>query len=351
MQSTGRIDARIIGSLSEEAALYLSDASSIDRVLRAYYADTRVKRLISHACRQFRQSENFVDELLQDLAILLVEKFILSLNEPEKIYNVLHVSALHIAQRKSLKISESSLDALLEGFDRRDLSTSLVMIDETTSQALIDDRIDRESAIAEFQRRSVKAGEKGQDMLQTIPERANNLCSIDRAQHIVQDHTATKKRKNDPEAQEELSDEAIELNTIRRDLGYTVPDFAALLNIPKGTISSYLYGTVRNIPTGLLREARQLRDQAGTKFSDMVAMYSAMTMEELLKKWVTKLGPFEDQKAADSRLSEVLKVDRATIWRWRERNMRPDPRKMHEYDVLVLQATLTPTLKLKARRA
>ena len=72
-------------SLSEVAQRFIERAASTDDILQAYYRDPRVKRLITAASRQFRQSDDFIEELHQDLALLLVEKFIFELSDADKI--------------------------------------------------------------------------------------------------------------------------------------------------------------------------------------------------------------------------------------------------------------------------
>jgi len=131
------------------------------------------------------------------------------------------------------------------------------------------------------------------------------------------------------------SSSGIELNDIRRELGCTVAEFARLLNTSKGTLSSYMYGIVQNVPESILKEARLLRHQAGNALQAASAKFDNISMREISDAWMKSLG-IDDSKSRETLLAETLKIDRATVWRWRERDMRPDPRRLKAYDDVVI---------------
>lgn len=330
MQSARRIDTRLKAHRSLEKAIadYQSGIASIDDVMQAYYVSPRVKRLIAHACFTSRLTPCFRDELTQELALLLTKKFVQTTEDTDKIYNVLHVSACHIARRKSEKNTEESLDLLLE----QGKSVYPITAGHTDDRCYVMDEIgksmDRKKAMDEFNRRL----RKPQGMTMQLATSLRMSC-IDTVPQLVQRRAKAsihrEKLPNEP------SEAGIELNDIRKELGYSVPEFAKLLNTSKGTLSSYLYGIVRNVPTAMLEEARTLRREAGSEFRAINLKFNELSMHAIIDGWVQSLGIQSDDKRRDTLLAEVLRVDRATVWRWRERNMRPEPRKLKEYDDLV----------------
>ncbi len=337
MHRSGSIDSGLkSASLSVAAQRFLEKAATTDDLLQAYYQDPRVKRLIKAAARQFRQSEDFADELLQDLALLLINKFIQELQDPDKIYNVLHIAAVFRARRKSMRASEDSLDALLERTGDTDPSTSAVMHDADDVYAVVDERLDREKAAKEFNRRMTRLQEGGQSML--INAGVNHMPLMDFAPKVMPQALRKPIRPKKPVNDGTPSPEGIRLNSIRQQLGYTLPEFARILGCPKGTLSSYMYGSVQNVPTKLLEDAQLLTEQVDPDTKKIKAKFAERSMTEIVKGWVDSLGTFTDEKSADMSLATTLQVDRATVWRWRQSKMRPDSRKLEQYDTMVRKA-------------
>lgn len=345
MQSSGRIDSRIspTNNLAEAVSACLDGTASIDDVARAYYADTRVRRLIAHACYKSRLSPDFSEELAQECAVLLTQKFIRTIEDPEKIYNVLHLSACHMARRKAEKAGEDSLDAILERSGEADPSTSEIMGDPRQVIEEVEVSMDRRKAIDEFNRR-LNTQQKGSPMHMTNSLRMSLVHSTPL---VVPRLERIKPPKQEPA--NSPSEAGIELNDIRRELGYTVPEFAQLLNTSKGTLSSYLYGIVKNVPESVLKEARLLRHQAGKEFQALNAKFGNLSMRDIVDAWFKSLGIDVEDKNRDTFLATILGVDRATVWRWRERNMRPEPRKLKEYDDMVVAAVAMSKRDKKAK--
>ena len=101
--------------LEQTVAAYLNGQANHDNVASAYYRSNRVNRLVAHACLKYRSSipVDFAQELKQELALLLSQKFLKTVENPASIYNVLHVSACFIARRRAQKIREESLEGML----------------------------------------------------------------------------------------------------------------------------------------------------------------------------------------------------------------------------------------------
>lgn len=311
---------------------------TVDDVMRAYYDSTRVKRLIAHACYQYRVSPDFAEEITQELALLLIEKFLDKIEDADRIYNVLHRSACFMARRKRDKAGEDSLEDLIERSDDFDPTGSALLTDNKTLEDQIAIRIDHQKAVDDFNRRLALAKEN--PMFATSTLRMDLSLRSTKPQVVsaasVIPRPAPPKAATKPTATTKVvSAEGEELNRIRKTLGYTVPEFAEVLNISKGTLSSYLYGIVQNIPSETVNEARSLISQGGTKFQALAEKFAAMTMREIVESWLielgVELGTENDVRAHAKVLCDALDVDRATIWRWTERDMRPDMRALQDY--------------------
>jgi hypothetical protein len=92
------------------------------------------------------------------------------------------------------------------------------------------------------------------------------------------------------------------------------------------------------VPTKLLEDAQLLTEQVDPGTKKIKAKFAERSMTEIVKGWVVSLGTFTDEKSADMSLATTLEVDRATVWRWRQSKMRPDSRKLEQYDTMVRKA-------------
>lgn len=334
MQSKGRVPPGVITTdpLEQAVAAFRSGQGTAEAVVKSYYDSPRVRRLIAHACFSSRLSPDFEDELKQELAVLLSEKFLDTIQQPEKIYNVLHLSACHIARRRADKATEDSLDALLEPQGEPDNCASAILADERDFAAEVEDSIDHQRAVDEFNRRLEEQTntDRGNQM-----EYGHHLYINPNRERVVYPRRPRDEKKAEKKALSP-SAECVELNEIRKELGYSVPAFATVLNTTKGTLSSYLYGIVKHVPESVMREARMLRRQAGAEYRALQKKFGDLSMREIVDGWIKRLGITEGPKAIDAQLAEVLGVDRVTVWRWRERNMRPDLRTLKEYEDKVM---------------
>jgi transcriptional regulator with XRE-family HTH domain len=336
MQSKRRIDVALTDlSLSDVVSACLAGDIAIDGLARAIYSDPRVKRLIAHACFKFKVPSDAEADITQDLALLLTQKFIKTIVNPEKIYNVLHVSACHIARRKAEKSGEDSLEELIDRSAEYDPDTSSLMYDEHQDPDKLENSIDRRKAIEEFNRRFSHQLQKREDPM--FPATDFRMLAFDAPPHIV--HSVKRPLKKETANAPSLA--GTELNEIRRSLGYSVPEFARLLNTTKTTLASYLYGLVKNVPESIIKEARLLHNQASSELQDLNDRFGNLTMREIANDWIKTLGIDPDDKKCDTLLANALYVDRATVWRWRERDMRPEARKLKEYANLVARVVIT----------
>lgn len=314
-------------SLSDVIRSYLEKTANLAAVMSAFYSDQRVSRCVVDACFRKGCSRNDVDEIKQDLAILLIHKFIKTIKDPEKIYNVLHVAACHIARRKTEKIKEFSIEDLAVEEPRVLYNKDDPVGDDPVVRVI--ETIDRHKAVEEFNRRLT-----GQLKNLPHPLSTSLRLSVVNKQPVLIERPLKPKRLTYRE--ESPSNAGKELGDIRKELGYTVPQFAELLNTSRGTLCSYLYGIVKTVPAQILNEARLLKTSANNDFQEFNKKICGMSMGEIIEQWIVLLGLQEhSKKSLDAQLAEILGVDRATIWRWRERDMRPEVRRLKEYDEIV----------------
>lgn len=338
MQSTRYVPPSVGDPLEGAVARHLAGNGTVDDVMRAYYDSTRVKRLIAHACYQYRVSPDFAEEITQELALLLIEKFLDKIEDADRIYNVLHRSACFMARRKRDKAGEDSLEDLIERSDDFDPTGSALLTDNKTLEDQIAIRIDHQKAVDDFNRRLALAKENPMFATPTLRmdlSLRSTKPQVVSAASVVPRPAPPKPAQKPVATPKVVSPEGEELNKIRKSLGYTVPEFAQVLNISKGTLSSYLYGIVQNIPSETISEARSLISQGGTKFQALAEKFASMTMRDIVVSWLVELGlelgEDNDIRAHAKVLGDALDVDRATIWRWTERDMRPDMRALQDY--------------------
>jgi transcriptional regulator with XRE-family HTH domain len=320
-------------------------------VATAFYSSPRVGRLIRHACFERRLDSDWVDEVRQELAVLLLRKYVSTIDNPEKIYNVLHVAACNIARRSVENNAKVlSLDALSSDDETKDL---LYFDHNARTMDQVNESLDNAKAVEEFNRRFARQTElakkarlptKGVAALKgNIPVELSqptlrmpmfDTSVTEVRPRAVRADTLSKRAApvqaaNGKRAQ---SAEAVELSEIRVFLGYSVPELADALGISKGTLSSYIYGTVQTIPPTVMDNARLMKEQGTVEYQKVMAKFGALSMTKIVDLWTRKLGGFTDSRTAETELAKAAGVDRATVWRWRNRDMRPSWRNLKTYD-------------------
>ena len=131
-----------------------------------------------------------------------------------------------------------------------------------------------------------------------------------------------------------------DLNKIRKDLGVSINEFAELLNISRGTLCSYIYGIVKIVPATTIRQARLIADKEKQSIEANKRFFS-LSMREIIENWAITLGIDADGRSLYNDLAQVLGIEPAAIWRWRERNMRPHIHQLKKYDDIVSLSAAT----------
>jgi len=309
-----------------------------EAVVNAYYECTRVTRIIVDARRRARASTDYDHDLKQEVGLLLATKFVFAINDPERIYNVLHLTACNIARRHATRADERlvvDLDAMTDAEGGGSVELQAQSVDRDADSDSIIARVDLQRAFEVFERctppeillpttRSKRTQERHAMRSQALPTALRLGAIVDHRPIVVQ--TAPPKVAA-PQAEaidQAAADDGRLLNEIRVRLGLTVPAFAAELGISKGTLASYLYGVVRAVPKHVMATAQELAKGGSEKLAEVERRFGLKPMSEIVDDWLLKLEIGPDDRQRDTLLGQILQVDRATVWRWRAREMRPD---------------------------
>ena len=370
--------------LEQTVAAYLNGQASHDNVATAYYRSNRVNRLVAHACLKYRSSipVDFALELKQELALLLSQKFLKTVENPASIYNVLHVSACFIARRRAQKIREESLEGMLGSSE-----SVLDLGNEDPVQAL-EDRIDHRRAVEEFKRRALmepkSTPDKPMQVLEVLlarisedpahgvaqveppayvepeaarrtpistppPPRAHvgetpiTLATPLRIYYDLQNVVVMERGRmpHKPPKDKKVplgpTDENRELKAIQEQMHLPVVKFGRLLGLKKPIIIGYLYGRL-SVPDNILEEARLLRLNQDSDVWDLRLRFENQPMDRIIDGWMELLGLQTAGRAKvplDAKLAELLGVSRVTVWRWRRQVIRPELRDIDAFDRVV----------------
>jgi hypothetical protein len=362
----------------------LNGQASHDNVASAYYRSNRVNRLVAHACLKYRSSipVDFAQELKQELALLLSQKFLKTVENPASIYNVLHVSACFIARRRAQKIREESLEGMLGS------SESILDLGNEDPVQELDDRIDHRRAVEEFKRRALMepkpTPDKPMQVLEVLlarisedpahgvaqleppadlePEAARltpipipptsrarvgeAAVTLDTPLRIYYDlHNVVvmergrlpAKQPKEKKAPLGPTDENRELKAIQEQMRLPVVEFGRLLGLKKPIIIGYLYGRL-SVPDNVLDEARLLRLNQGSAVRELRGRFEGQPMDRIINGWMELLGLQTAGRAKvplDAKLAELLGVSRVTVWRWRRQIIRPELRDIDAFDRVV----------------
>jgi len=312
-----------------------------EAVVNAYYECTRVTRIIVDARRRARASTDYDPDLKQEVGLLLATKFVFAINDPERIYNVLHLTACNIARRHATRADERlvvDLDAMTDAEVGGSIELQAQSVDREADSDSIIDRVDLQRAFEVFERctppeillptkRSTRTQERLAMRSQALPTALRLGAIVDHRPVVVKTSPPRAAVPQAPQAEtivQAAADDGRLLNEIRVSLGLTVPAFAAELGISKGTLASYLYGVVRAVPKHVMENAQELAKGGSEKLAEVERRFGLKSMSEIVDDWLLKLEIGPEDRQRDTLLGQILQVDRATVWRWRAREMRPD---------------------------
>lgn len=306
----------LVAAAFERVKRKLDDESRAS-FLEAFYADQRVTRMIVKIAFEANlRSEYEIDEVRQNVAMLLHTKWldeaVRNAGEKENVYGLLYALTFNAfrTMKKTARASEFRTTGLDVDVDGEPATHGEGLIDESTVDVV--NEIDLHRAQHELMRR----------------------LGLTKNAHLL-DRTTTKRLMPGVEAGETISvrREAVrstapsvaqELVDIRDELGLSNADYAAALGVIAPTLSSYMYGRVRDIPSDVIDNARQMLKAANPASLERRRWVEKSTMSEVLQSWVKMLDlgklPANEQ---DKAVAQVLGCNTTTVWRWRQNTSKP----------------------------
>lgn len=118
--------------------------------------------------------------------------------------------------------------------------------------------------------------------------------------------------------QKNLSEEALTLLAIRRELGMTQADFALALGETKERLVNIENARVKKVAPALLEAARCLASEERNGRIDPLAGLKKMTMNQIIDRWKEMVGASDDDECA-----MLLGASRTAVRRWRSEANRP----------------------------
>lgn len=138
----------------------------------------------------------------------------------------------------------------------------------------------------------------------------------------------TSRVRNGPE-QKNLSEDALTLVSIRRDLGMTQADFALALGETKERLVNIENARVKKVSPKLLDAAKGLKEEEGQMRTDPLAHLKKMTMNQIIDRWRSMVGASEDDECA-----VLLGTSKTAIRRWRSEANRPSISDLLRYETI-----------------
>jgi transcriptional regulator with XRE-family HTH domain len=317
-----------------------------DAVLRGFYEDERVHRILQSLAFRYRL-QSHVDEVRQRVALLFYERFLpqmlASQEEPENVYKLVYALAFNVFRSILKEINLSSKrDVSIEDSVADDSDNSAFALTEITLPSLgesidmTEDRIDRERAQSELARRLATASSV------RLSDRAATVMLAPQVQIGVSVTVKAPRRRQKVPS----SVYGKELATIKQDLGLTNQEFADRLGVGLPTLASYLYARVHTVPEDVLKTARAIHAATPAADLEIKKRMESNLMPQILDEWASLLGLTdpEDNKR-DAVISSHLGVNPITVWRWRTSETKPSVRVLVDYHGVITEISRSTTAK------
>lgn len=306
-------------------------------ILDAFYADDRVRRMFVQLAYQFRQVE-YIDEARQRVALLFFDTYVPQIltngTPPQGVYSLVYALAMNVF--RSIRKENSADEHRHESYDSSEDGSAEDARQVHLSPSLADDflpalhsRIDMERAQNEIARRLQQAAGVGLSD-RTSNERVLPGISIGSP---VEVKAPARRRRNAL-----TSEFSKELNDIKTKLGITNQDFADGLGIGLPTLASYLYARVQTVPDKVMAAARDMIKSSDPHAIKTRQWLDSTPMSSILDAWATSLGiETLDKPKQDQVLAELFGCNVITVWRWRNKEAKPNVAVLIGYDATVAQ--------------
>lgn len=304
-------------------------------ILNAFYVDDRVRRMFVQLAFQFRQVD-YADEARQRVALLFFDTYVPQIltngTPPQGVYSLVYALAMNVF--RSIRKENSADEHRHESYDSTEDGSSDDARQAHLAPSLAEDflpalhsRIDMERAQTEIARRLQLAAGVGLSD-RTANERILPGISIGSPVEVK----APARRRRNPLT----TDFAKELNDIKTKLGITNQDFADGLGIGLPTLASYLYARVQSVPDRVMSAARDMLKSSDPQSIKTRGWLDTTPMSDILDAWGTALGiDHLDKPKQDQLLADIFGCNVITVWRWRNKNAKPNMTVLTSYEQVV----------------
>ena len=260
-------------------------------------------------------AEFLVDDVVQELAMLLVTKLAAKYDPTYNIEPLLIGCARHI----SLGMLQGNREFNRESLEDIISCDNNMGLDEAQPDHDISvERLDVEKA----EQRIRNAMEATMELIPGV---------------IVGDATAPKKKANAVNKQPAnsqgkiprlLTPEQKHMREMRIKLNYSQATWAKHLDVSTATVAAIEYGRVQKVNKEIYAKALAAFEDGGHVIENR-AKFDNRPMSEILDDWAKRLNVDPQDSRA---LAKLLKKEPSTIFRWRNNQQRPDIHALEEYD-------------------
>jgi DNA-binding transcriptional regulator YiaG len=148
---------------------------------------------------------------------------------------------------------------------------------------------------------------------------------------VVDEHATMSAQRPESRSSGMLSQDQLELVTIKEELGVRHQDYAVMLGIGVHRLSSYTYGRTASVPHDVMHRARQLRIE-NSKFRAATVARFSKPMADILADWSTQLG-----SQSNDEIAQYIGVTAMTVYRWKKNESRPDLTALCRYDRIIMK--------------
>ena len=334
----------------QECAKAIAGVGDVDSCVKHLYSSPRVGRILQFYCAKHGVRDQ-VEDVRQEVALLFATKLLSSLRDDQGVFPVIAATTERICLNRRAKHRETLLRDFAKGMEGEsdgDIADQ-VLAGQASNGSQAGDLLDVSSrpTIAgdrhhQFIKRLAGSGFHGVELdldAATRSQASSNGSGADADDGLGDD------RRQATAAIAKLRPQRGELYELKERSGLTSANFAANLGITIGKLQPMLYGGAV-VDEALLQSARDLVRVLASARRDIAVADDSM--QDRCRRWLVTLGwmeptDVEPPNGAFIRLADLLKVDRATTWRWWAKNRTPRQVQIAKYEVVV-------TLAAKAQR-
>jgi hypothetical protein len=300
-----------------------------NEVFRQFLVNPRVQRMAAKYEYELNLHGDR-SEIVQGMALVFLDKYLDTLDEPANVYTLLYPVAQHVALtvKGSLLSHRPSHMPLTEpdADNHRSLRPVEQELPLGEPQALI------EAAAEDFTHRV----EEEIDRRRAEAKLAERLRALDPAlrARIERAGAAPERRPRGPHLP---TAEARELLDIRDRLHLDNRDYAKALGIDHPLLCAYLYGRTKKIRDSVMAEARNLYRNRGRERGRLLNGLNRRSMRRIVEGWLRLLGE-SPARPGFSALAMIFGINWHTVRRWHGEEFKPPLEKLAQLECKVKAA-------------